>query len=149
MKKYRSFVESVMGGEDKSPLSERLHAVILGGQGFIEEIKADFLSDRQPDRELPDLNAAPKKTGLDEIEKAVDQVLISDKKFARQVKLYFSHRYTGLKLKEIGNWYGIGESGVTQASRRVALKVETEKKVSKIIKRIVEFVHVQDGPCIS
>jgi hypothetical protein len=45
------------------------------------------------------------------VEQAADRVLGSDPKLARQVKLYFSHRYTGLKLKEIGNWFGISESG--------------------------------------
>ena len=142
MKKYRAFIEAVMDGEYKSPLSERLHTVILGSQDFIEEIKAAFLSDKQPDRDLPDLNETPEKTGLEEIEKAVDRVLKADHRLARQVKLYFSHRYTGLKLKEIGQWYGVGESGVTQASRRVALRAETNKQISKAIDKIARFVNV-------
>jgi hypothetical protein len=43
MKKYSVFVESIMDEEYKSPLSERLHSVILGSQDFIDEIKAGFL----------------------------------------------------------------------------------------------------------
>ena len=42
-KKYRVFVESIMDEAYESPLSERLHSVILGSQDFIDEIKADFL----------------------------------------------------------------------------------------------------------
>jgi hypothetical protein len=45
-KKYRVFVESIMDEEYKSPLSERLHSVILGSQVFIDEIKASFLKNR-------------------------------------------------------------------------------------------------------
>jgi len=142
MKKYRRFIESAMDGENKNPLSERLHAVILGSQDFIEEIKADFLSDRQPDRELPDLNDAPVKIGLGEIEKAVDRVMNSNEKLARQVKLYFSHRYTGLKLKEIGDWYGLSESGATQASRRIRVRAEDDKKFAKTVMKITKFVNV-------
>jgi len=34
--------------------------------------------------------------------KMVDSVIQTDDRLARQIKLYFCHRYTGLKLKEIG-----------------------------------------------
>ena len=131
-----------MEKEYKNPLSERLHPAILGSQEFIKEIKASFLSDIKPDRELPDLNDVPERIGLAEIDKAVEVVMNTDKKFARQVKLYFSHHYTGLKLREIGNWFGISESGVTQASHRVGLQVEKDKRVSKMIKKIARIVNV-------
>lgn len=142
MKKYRAFVKSGMDEESKSPLSERLHSVILGSQEFVEEIKSSFLKDRQPDRELPDLKDIPERIGLAEIEKAVDRIVAPDKKLARQVKLYFSHCYTGLKLKEIGGHYGISESGVTQASRRVRTRIEDDQKFARMIKQIASFVNV-------
>ena len=47
-----------------------------------------------------------------------------------------------MKLKEIGKWFGIGESGVTQASRRVTTKAEINKKISKTIDKIAGFVNV-------
>jgi hypothetical protein len=70
MEKYRGFIESVMEREYKSPLSARLHSVILGSQAFVDEIKASFLKNRRSERELPDLNETPKKIGLAEIDKA-------------------------------------------------------------------------------
>lgn len=142
MKKYRVFLEAVMDKDPSNPLAERLHAVILGSQDFIADIKTAYLNDRKPDRDLPDLNEAPGKTEIAEIEKAVDRVLKNDSKFARQVKLYFCHRYTGLKLREIGKWFGISESGVTQASRRVVLKAETDKAALKMLDKIAGFVNV-------
>jgi REP element-mobilizing transposase RayT len=142
MKNYRIFLEAVLEKEPMNPLSERAHPVILGSQDFIDTVKASFLSDRQPDRELPDLKLTPKRIGLEEIEQAVDRVLGSDLKLARQVKIYFSHRYTGLKLKEIGNWFGISESGVTQASRRILLKVQTDKKLSVLVEKVAKLVNV-------
>jgi hypothetical protein len=39
----------------------------------------------------------------------------------------FTH--TGKKLKEIGLQFGIGESGVSQSCRRVAQKIEKDKKL--------------------
>ena len=94
------------------------------------------------DRELPDLNEKPERMGLVEIETTVDRIIASDEKLARQVKLYFSHRYTGLKLKKRGRWYGISESGVTQASRRVRLRIEDDKQFARIVTKIMIIVNV-------
>ena len=89
-----------------------------------------------------DLKEEPVKREIEDIEKAVDRLLKTDPKFARQVKLYFCHRYTGLKLREIGKRFGISESGVTQASRRVALKAETDKAALKMLDKIARLVNV-------
>ena len=40
-------------------------------------------------------------------------------------------RYTGEKLKDIGTYFGIGESGVSQAIRRVKDKIRNDKKLEK------------------
>jgi len=45
-------------------------------------------------------------------------------------------RYTGQKLKKIGLHFGIRESGVSLACRRVAQKVEKDKKLGKKIVRL-------------
>ena len=142
MKKYRAFISSAMGQEHNNPLAEKLHSVILGSQDFLEAIKVEFLSDKKPDRELPDLNEPQPKMEIAVIEKAVDRVLKCDPKLARQVKLYFCHRFSGLKLKEIGKWFGISESGVTQASSRIALKAGNNKEIRKAINKIAGFIKV-------
>ena len=142
MKKYRAFVLSVMGQEYESPLSERRHSVILGSQEFVEEIKSSFLKNRLPDRDVPDLKDLPKRVELSQVDKAVDRILASDKKLSRQVKLYFSHRYSGLRLKEMGRWYGISESGVTQASRRVRLRMNVDKKFAAMVGKVAHNINV-------
>ena len=38
------------------------------------------------------------------------------------------------KLQEIGSYFGIGESGVTQASRRTGIKAGKDSKLRKTIK---------------
>ncbi|MEJ2642295.1 MAG: transposase [Desulfosarcinaceae bacterium] len=142
MKLYRAFVEPILEEEPLNPLSQQLHSVILGSQDFVEAVKSAFVSGRRPDRDLPDLNVIQKRIGIEEIEQAVDRVLGFDLKLARQVKLYFSHRYTGLKLKAIGNRFGISESGVTQASRRILLRAQTDKRISKVIDKVAKIVNV-------
>lgn len=142
MEKYRGFVWSAMEVEYNNPLSERQHSVILGNHNFIEEIKTSFMKNRRPDRELPALRKTLVKKGLEEIEQAVDRTFAADEKLARQVKLYFSHRYSGLKLKDIGYRYGISESGVTQASRRIRNRIETDEEFERIIHEVAKFVNV-------
>ena len=52
---------------------------------------------------------------------------------ARRVGLYLCGRHTGLKPKEIGAAYGVGESAVTQASRRVAEEMKQNARVRKSV----------------
>lgn len=133
-KRYRNFVH--IDQEYKSPLAELSHSVILGGEEFIAEIETRFLRDKQPDRDLPTLKDLSSRPGMGQIEKAVDSVLQSDEKLARQVKLHMCHRHSGMKLKEIGQRFGIRESGVTQASRRISMKAEKDKMLREIVKMI-------------
>ena len=64
----------------------------------------------------------------------------SDEKPARQVKLYLSYRRSGRKLSEIGGRFGTGLSGVTQASKRIGVKAEKDKKFGTILKRIEKSI---------
>ena len=136
MKRYHNFVSAVIDQEYKDPLAELSNPVILGSEAFVAQIKERFLRDKKADRDLPALRRLSSRPGLDQIEKAVDSALPSEKKLARQIKLYFCHRYSGRKLSEIGERFGIGLSGVTQASRRVGLKAKKERKLGKLLKRI-------------
>ncbi len=61
---------------------------------------------------------------------------------AINVKMYLCQRYTGKKLKEIGQHFGIGESGVSQACRRVAQKIAKDKKLKKKIVRLEKQINL-------
>jgi putative transposase len=136
MKMYRDFVHTLVDQEHESPLATLPHSVILGSIEFVEEIKDRFLRGKQPDRELPALREITDRPGLDVIKQVVDSVLQSDEKLARQVKLFLCHRYSGKKLREIGNQFAVSESAVTQASRRIRVKQKNDKKLRKIILKI-------------
>ena len=73
---------------------------------------------------------------MDDISKAVDSLLEENDKLARQMKIYFCHRYTGMKLSEIGACFHLGESGVTQTSRRFCEKLEKDKTVRKVTEQV-------------
>ena len=59
-------------------------------------------------------------------------------------------RYTGEKLKDIGTYFGIGESGVSQACRRVKDKIRNDKKLERKIAKIEKKLNVsrmKTWPC--
>ena len=66
----------------------------------------------------------------------VELVFTQDKVLAKNVKIYLCQKYTGERLKDIGLHFGIGESGVSQAGRRMAQKIEKDKKLKKKIAKI-------------
>jgi hypothetical protein len=45
-------------------------------------------------------------------------------------------RYTGEKLKDIGTYFGIGKSGVSQENRRVKDKTRNDKKFERKFAKI-------------
>ena len=55
---------------------------------------------------------------------------------ARSVKMFLCQKHTGEKLKDIGTHFGIGESGVSQASRRVVDKINKDSKLRRKIAKI-------------
>jgi hypothetical protein len=136
MRRYRDFIQAGMEVGCDDPLAELKHSVILGSGQFVAEIRDRFLKHKVLDRDLPALRTLLKKPSPDQIEQAVDAVLLAEPKLARQVKLHLCHRFSGLTLTEIGLRFGVGPSGVTQASQRVALRRSKDKSLRKIVNQI-------------
>jgi len=95
-----------------------------------------FLGNKKHDRNLPILRALSNRPDMEQIIETVDSVIGSNDKLSRQIKLYLCHRYSGRKLKEIGTYFDIGESGVSHTTRRVSDKLEKDKKLIRKINRI-------------
>ena len=55
---------------------------------------------------------------------------------ARNAKMFLCQKYTDEKLKDIGTHFGIGESGISQASRRVNDKIRRDKKLKRNVMKI-------------
>ncbi len=91
-------------------------------------------------KDLP--NGYTEILSLQDIFEEVELVITKDKVLARNVKMYLCQRYTGKKLKEIGLHFGIGESGVSQAYRRVAQKIEKDKKLKNKIVRLEKQINL-------
>jgi REP element-mobilizing transposase RayT len=135
-KRYRDFVEGEAGQECQSPFENVMASTLLGRESFVEWVREEFLKKVQADRELPALRQLADKPALETIRAAVEELFIDDRAMARRVGQYLCWRHTGLKLREIGAAYGVGDSAVTQASRRVAEEMEQSESVRKAVGRL-------------
>ena len=66
----------------------------------------------------------------------VKSIITDNEKLSTAATIYFCHRYSGASLKEIGKIFGIGESAVSQASRRFAMRATKDSKLKRIIEKI-------------
>ena len=72
----------------------------------------------------------------------VDSVFVQDPTFSRNLKIYLCHRYTGEKLKSIGNHFGISESAVSHAGKRVRTQIELDRKLKKKVLTIEKKLRI-------
>ena len=125
------FVESMVDVEYESPLKNVFASTILGDRSFINQIREKHLDIKKSDRDLPDLKQFCEMPDLKKIIEHAAKVLSDDSALSKRVQIYLCHRFSGQKLEDIGLHFGIGISGVSQASRRVTLQIKDDKKLKK------------------
>lgn len=112
--KYRHFVYELIKSEYSSPLLGTVASTILGSPEFVSEIQERHLIDMKADRDLPALRELTGKPSLDEIVNAVRNVFTENDRQVTKASIYMCHRYSGAKLKEIGELFRLTESGITR-----------------------------------
>ena len=135
-KRYKAFVESILGKPGESPLTDLPGGIILGSLPFVETIRSDHLADKQPVRDLPALKELELKPLVTHVEAVVDRIVKDDGKLARNLKIYFIHKRTGTTLKAIGERYSLGESGVSQVRRRLEKRKDSDSGLKRAIDKI-------------
>lgn len=136
--KYKSFVEDANGEEGESPFAGVIGSVILGSHVFIAEVEEKHLVEKQKDLDVPSLRRIACRWSVDEIIEKVSGVLENESRLAKKLSIYLCHRYSGARLKEIGERFGIGAAGVSQESRRFALKIDEDGELRKIVNDLRE-----------
>ena len=140
---YKIFVNGLVKKEYESPLDNAVGSAILGQSDFISDIKEKHLSGKELDKEIPAFKELYEKVSADAIYKEVDNLFGRDEILARNIKIYLLKSYSGKKLKDIGKIFGIGESGVSQTSRRLSQRIEKDKKLKKNIDIIAKNLSVK------
>ena len=113
-----------------------VNSTILGSAAFIVFVKDNFLKGTKADKNIPELSAFADRVKMDDIFNAVESEFGKEGAMCRNVKIYLSQRLPDEKLKDIGRRFGIGESGVSQACKRIKAKMKKDKKLAKIIAKV-------------
>ncbi len=142
MNKYRSFVEDLLWKEYESPVKNTFGATVLGTPEFIDMVTAEHLSDKGADRAVPGMRQFKSNPEPDKILKVVTAAIGENKKLARQVAMYLCHKYSGKKLRDIGDLFGVGETAIAEARRLFERKMEKDEKLSGAVKRIKAFLNI-------
>ena len=133
---YRSFVEDLLGKEYDSPFKNTFGAAVLGSAEFIETVTREHLSEKEIDRTVSGIRQFKTKPEPKEILKAVAAIMGENKKLSRQVGMYLSHKYSGKKLREIGELFGVGETAIAEARRLLSRKMETDKQLCGEVEKV-------------
>jgi putative transposase len=123
---YRQFVEDRCE-RDKNPLKDVIGSAILGSQKFINDVSINRLSNTD-ERNVPGIKALFQRPSLEQTVTKVKAELGSSEDL-RNICIYCCRHYSGAKLKEIGDYFGISDAAVCQASRRLSLKAERNKSL--------------------
>ena len=127
---YRRFVEEGIKKPGFNPLKEVFASTFLGGPDFVERMK-EFVGERDQVRDVPSLRVFKERKGLEEIRKAVGEVLGEEHPLFKKFGVYVSHQYGGHALKEIGKFYRMEASAVSQAARRFRGEVLRDGELKK------------------
>ena len=139
---YKKFVRSLLKKEYDSPFAQVVGSTLLGDNVFVDFIKTNYLPDKKKSKDIPALKSFSRKFGLDEIFDIVDIELNMEPALARNVKMYLARRYSGKLLKDIAKYFNIGDSGVSQAARRVSMNIRENRKLKKTIEQIEEKLNL-------
>jgi putative transposase len=139
--KYHFFVNDLLGREYTSPLERSVAGAILGSAEFIAEIEEKYLREKEPDRNLPELRKVARRFSLDEIIQAGRNHL-GEERMADKAIIYLCQKYSGARLREIGERFGLGESAVSQISKRFEGKMNEDAEIKKMIRGLKEQLRV-------
>lgn len=134
--RYRKFVEDLLGSEYGSPLKGAVASTVLGSPEFVAEVSERNLGENRDGRNLPAVKELTLHPSMDEIIARVKAAAPGGEKLLRNISIYCCQKYSGAKLKEIGERFGISDAAVSQASRRLVLKAGKDQQLKQAMDRV-------------
>jgi putative transposase len=140
---YRGFVEGDEG-RDENPFG-KMEAGILLGEGAFKAKVLRRIERMRVDEEIPQAKRLRKKVSIDAVIKACQVFYGKDRKVllertkgneGRQVAIYLAKILSGGRGKEIGRYFGIKGSAVSDAIRRLEGRLDREGR----LRERVEFL---------
>lgn len=135
---YRTYVMEAVGKKCPDPLAGSIASTILGSEDFVREIRERYLEGRGSDRDIPALRELKQRPDIFKIREAAEKAFPEDSKLARAAGIYLCHRFSGTRLKEIGDLYGISESGVNRSCGRLESRLGKDRHLEEELLQLAE-----------
>jgi putative transposase len=136
---YKKYVEEGMRQKMGDPLEKGVGLTVLGSERFMEWVRLRWIKKKDIRRDVPALRRLARWPDLSTILKETEKVFGRGTAETRRVGLYLSHRFSGVRLSEIGKFFGgIGPSAVTQNTRRLEVYLGEDRGLSKRVDRLKE-----------
>lgn len=136
---YRQFVTAALSRASESPFVGVVASTVLGGPDFVEKVAKSHLAHRTSDRDVPAVRRLNRPT-MDHLIDIIGNELGSSVKLTRNVSIYFCHRYSGARLREIGERFGLSDAAVAQASRRLRIAAESDERVRNMLDQVAKKI---------
>lgn len=136
-KKSREYVERGVEKGIENPLKKVVASTFLGGKEFIERIKLEYLEEKEMERrDLLALRKILMGPSLESIEKVVSKIVGRDHPLFKKICIYLGYQHSGLNLREIGEYFGMQRSAVSQLSRRFVETIKGDQELRKVLSNI-------------
>ena len=129
-------MEDLLKSQYESPLKATVASTVLGRSAFVRDVAERHLGEKRAERSMPAVKALALQPSMDAIIMKIKAELGDRAELWRNVSLYCCQKYSGATLKDIGKRFGISAAAVSQASRRLALKAETDQQLKEMLDRI-------------
>jgi hypothetical protein len=120
------------------PLEGAKDSGILGNPDFMEHFKKPAVSGTimRSDRSLSEVRGPVFRPTLKQIQTRTEAILCRDNRLSRKIAIYISHKSTDYTLKAIGEFFGMGESGISDVCRRTKKEIVHNGTLARIIEEI-------------
>ncbi|MBE3124062.1 MAG: transposase [Acidobacteria bacterium] len=141
-KAYLEFVTKGIGLEIPASIRNSVRKGILGSDEFVARIKNEHLGEKlsKPDREKPQLRKLRKKPDLPLILSISEKVLGPRNKHLLPIAILISHKNSALKLREIGEFYSLSISSVSNACSRARVAIAGNATLTNAMEEIEQAI---------
>ena len=145
-RRYEEFVVSLLDREYESPLQGVIGSVLLGTENFIKSVSDTHLRGKKPDRNLPAIRMLVSSLSVEKVIESVAGTFGDDLRLERAAGIYLCRKYSGEKLRTIGEKFGISGAAVSQVYKRLQTKIEKDKKLKmkiEYLERKIKTLNVE------
>ena len=144
---YHDFVITGIGKEAPGALKESMRIGILGSEEFIARIKREYLAEEivRPDREKPQIRRLRPRLDPSVVLSIGEKILGPRNKYLIPIAIFVCHNNSALKLKEIGEFFSLSISSVSNACLKAKTAIATNEALGKAVATIEELLRERTG----